>query len=398
MIRRSREILVVNTSNLEGWAIDRYIGPVSVHIVAGTDFFSDILARWTDVFGGRSGTYGNELTRLYADAVEQLRRRAEGMGANAIVGLSIDFDELSAQGKSMFMLNALGTAVHAHRTSDAVQTQPGAAGTVLPARTADALRPQPGATMDAGQMEALVRRNELLRMAEQKTLRMSDDVWSFITEYAVAELSPSVLGVFLNDLHVHDSAERAQAMQRARRYFAALDPEDAKAWLYRMLGHDTHPNSRLLRGAVVTLIRDLALVDFARIAQALESAAQVVRHNALALLSGHAAVYRAEDLPLLSELQRRITAAFPDRWAPVVRRGMLGKEKQVWECVCGGTVGEDDVRCGKCQQDRHGMREGELTVEAALAGVAARAAVLAEAVGRGVSATAPAEHEGAPGA
>lgn len=359
MIRRARDFLVVNTSSLEGWTIDRYIGPISVHVVAGTNIFSDLLAGWTDVFGGRSGTYANQLSRLYADAVELLRRRAEGLGANAIVGLSIDFDELSAQGKSMFMLNALGTAVVARRNPDAVPSRP-------------------GGSIEAEQMEALIRRNELMESAHQGSLLMSEDVWNFITEYSVAELAPFALGVFLNDLNATETPERKHAMDRARRYLAALDPEEAKTRLYRLLGYNSHSNSKSLRRAVVLLIRSLSLTDYAKISQAFESPRAEVRQDALALLAGHAAVYRSEDMSQLATLQRQISVAFPRRWTPGVRRGLLGKERQAWNCPCGGIVNEDEPRCGKCRKDPYGMFEGEYTVDAALASVSARLRVLEE--------------------
>jgi len=361
MIRQNREILVVSTSSMEGWSIEQYIGPVSVHLVAGTNVFSDILASWTDVFGGRSGTYGNQLSRLYADAVELLRRRAEQMGANAVVGLSIDFDELSAQGKSMFMLNALGTAVRARRESREQA-------------------PLSGMAMDAEQMAALVRRNELLRSAKEGSLVITDDVWSYMTEYAVGELAPYALGVFLRDLQASESTERKHALDRARRYLSALDPEEAKTRMYRLLGHDSHPNSVSLRRAAVQLIRSLSLVDFGRIAQALEHPSAPVRHDALALLAAHPSTYRADDIPVLAALGSRILGAFPDLWEPVTRRGLLtGKEKQVWICPCGGTVNDGDTYCGRCDKDRFGMREGEFTVPAALAAVSARLRVLREA-------------------
>jgi uncharacterized protein YbjQ (UPF0145 family) len=73
--------------------------------------FSDIFASFSDLFGGRSQTYQNHLTSLYNEAIENIKFAAYEIGANCIVGLSIDMDEISGKGKSMIMLTAIGTAV-----------------------------------------------------------------------------------------------------------------------------------------------------------------------------------------------------------------------------------------------------------------------------------------------
>src|SRR6267378_5006770 len=106
-----KDILVVTTSSIEGLKIKSYLRPVSAHIVAGTNLFSDFLGGLTDVFGGRSQTYQKQLTSLYNEAIYRLKFTAYELGANCIVGLSVDMDEISGKGKSMFMLTALGTAV-----------------------------------------------------------------------------------------------------------------------------------------------------------------------------------------------------------------------------------------------------------------------------------------------
>jgi len=98
-----KDILVMTTSAAEGLKIKRYLKPVSAHIVAGTNLFSDFLGGLTDVFGGRSQAYQKQLTSLYNEAIERIKYAA--------YGLTIDMDEISGKGKLMFMLTAVGTAV-----------------------------------------------------------------------------------------------------------------------------------------------------------------------------------------------------------------------------------------------------------------------------------------------
>jgi len=110
-MNKMNNILVTTTNNLEGLKIKQYLKPLSAHVVAGTNFFSDFFASFSDVFGGRSGTYQRQLSSIYTEAIETLKQSAVEIGANAIIGMKVDLDEISGKGKSMFMITATGTAV-----------------------------------------------------------------------------------------------------------------------------------------------------------------------------------------------------------------------------------------------------------------------------------------------
>ena len=107
----AKNILVTTASLVQGTEIQQHLKPVSAHIVAGTNFFSDVFASFSDVFGGRSKSYQNQLSSLYNEAIEKLKLEAYELGANCIIGLSVDLDEISGKGKSMFMVTAIGSAV-----------------------------------------------------------------------------------------------------------------------------------------------------------------------------------------------------------------------------------------------------------------------------------------------
>lgn len=104
-------ILITTTNSVENASIEKYIELISSNVVIGANFFSDFAASFTDFFGGFSGTYQNKLQKLYTAVIEELKHKALNVGANAVVGLKIDFDEISGKGKSMFMVTAVGTAV-----------------------------------------------------------------------------------------------------------------------------------------------------------------------------------------------------------------------------------------------------------------------------------------------
>lgn len=103
-------MIISTTPSIEGKKIINYLGIVSAEVVLGVNFVKDFLAGLNDLFGGRSGTYENELIEAKQRVIDELIQRATLMGANAVVGVDLDFEVLGANG-SMLMVVATGTAV-----------------------------------------------------------------------------------------------------------------------------------------------------------------------------------------------------------------------------------------------------------------------------------------------
>lgn len=104
-------MIITTTNNIENHSIKRYLSVVNANIVIGANFFSDFAASLTDIFGGHSDTYQNKLSTIYKEVMTKLEAKAKSYKADAVVGVHIDFDEISGGGKSMFMVSASGTAV-----------------------------------------------------------------------------------------------------------------------------------------------------------------------------------------------------------------------------------------------------------------------------------------------
>ncbi|MEP3248401.1 MAG: heavy metal-binding domain-containing protein [Sneathiella sp.] len=103
-------MITTTTGSIEGKTISAYHGIVAGEAVMGANFIRDFFARVTDVIGGRSGAYQKELKKARALAMEALIEEAEELGANAVVGISLDTEVM---GDSMLMVVASGTAVTA---------------------------------------------------------------------------------------------------------------------------------------------------------------------------------------------------------------------------------------------------------------------------------------------
>jgi uncharacterized protein YbjQ (UPF0145 family) len=103
-------MIVTTTPSFEGHTILDYRGIVTGEAILGANVFKDLFADIRDIVGGRSATYERELQRARDVALREIVERAEELGANAIVGLDLDYEVLGAS-NGMLMVSASGTAV-----------------------------------------------------------------------------------------------------------------------------------------------------------------------------------------------------------------------------------------------------------------------------------------------
>lgn len=103
-------MIVTTTPSVEGRKIREYRGIVFGEVVSGVDFIKDLAAGFRNFFGGRSVSYEGELIEARENAIMEMVKRAEQIGANAVVGVDIDYEVLG-QGGNMLMVTASGTAV-----------------------------------------------------------------------------------------------------------------------------------------------------------------------------------------------------------------------------------------------------------------------------------------------
>ena len=103
-------MIVTTTPAIEGRRIVRYAGIASGEAIVGANIFRDLFASVRDIVGGRAGAYENVLANARETALAEMRDAAERMGANAVVGVDLDYETLGSGG-SMLMVCASGTAV-----------------------------------------------------------------------------------------------------------------------------------------------------------------------------------------------------------------------------------------------------------------------------------------------
>ena len=104
-------MIISTTHSIEGKRIIEYKGVVFGEVIIGINAFKDLFASVRNIVGGRSKSYEEELIKARTNAMKEMQERAEQLGANAIVGVDIDYQVLGAD-NGMMMVIASGTAVY----------------------------------------------------------------------------------------------------------------------------------------------------------------------------------------------------------------------------------------------------------------------------------------------
>lgn len=103
-------MIITTTNQVEGKKVLEYKGIVFGEVISGVDMFKDIGASFRNIFGGRSQGYEEELMACREQSLKEMEERGKALGANAIIGVDIDYEMLGTN-NDMMMVTASGTAV-----------------------------------------------------------------------------------------------------------------------------------------------------------------------------------------------------------------------------------------------------------------------------------------------
>lgn len=337
-----KDVLVVTTSSVDGLKVKRYLKPVSSHVVAGTNLFSDFIGGLTDIFGGRSHTYQKQLASIYNEAIERVKYAAYEIGANCIVGLSIDMDEISGKGKSMFMLTAVGTAV------------------ILEKEVGEKNLPKSDEKLenvDVDRINVLRNKKTIIEKANSGNLTLNDDIWNFITTNQVDEVFPYLLrkfqDVIINEQNNPGTTEKYYKLLVG--YFDAL-PEDIKI---NLLYREVAQQNEQIALKLMAIIKELNLFDFNLSMELLNSNNFQTQKRGIRVATYDKPFYNKQDIQDLQSLAKYIQSTFTERGTRTTKKQLLSsKEKEVWICECGKT-NDIDTYCSDCGQDIYGFKYNE---------------------------------------
>ncbi|OYQ43381.1 hypothetical protein CHX27_10305 [Flavobacterium aurantiibacter] len=341
----SNEVLVVTTSNIAPLEISKYVKPISAHIVVGTNFFSDFLGGLTDVFGGKSATYQKKLAGLYNEAIVVLQNRAKEAGANCIVGLSIDVDEISGKGKSMFMITAIGTAVVIEKQKSAT--------------VSESERTYSSEFLSYDFIQTKIKEKQFLEKAEAGSLTFDDETWDFIISNKIEKMFPYIIA------HYSDVIGNKSTMPEAftkfdlnfQSFVNCLDEEKRHILIYQAIQANYSQN---LKNYLVSVIKKLSLFNFKNVQDLLKSEDFKIQKIGLRVAICDKPFYNRSDIDEFELLKMLIEKSFLPRGEISVKKQLLtSKEKEVWNCECGNKNNEIDDYCSSCNLDIYGFYQSE---------------------------------------
>lgn len=334
-----KDILVITTSSVEGLKIKKYLKPVSAHIVAGTNLFNDFLGGISDVFGGRSQTYQRQLTSLYDEAIERIKYSAHEIGGNCIVGLTIDMDEISGKGKSMFMLTAVGTAVIIDKDE-------------IP-RNINQKSNEKFENVSFERVNESRTKKEIIEKANNKKLTLNDETWNFIISNQVEEVYPFLISK-LRDYF--GTSEYDNFYKNTLDYIESLDEEIRTQLLYENLKTE---NDVQILSRLVTIIKSLNLYNFERTMDLLKNPNFNIQKIGLRVSTYDKAFYSSQDVKELNTLIDFIKPNFKERGVRSLKKQLLSsQEKEIWTCDCGKANDIGNV-CNDCNKDIFGFASTE---------------------------------------
>ncbi|CAM3985372.1 YbjQ family protein [Mucilaginibacter galii] len=358
-----KDILVVTTSTIEGRKINRHLKPVTAHIVAGTNVFSDVFAAFSDFFGGRSGSYQKQLTSLYDEAIHKIKLAAYEIGANGVVGLSIDMDEISGKNKSMFMLTAIGTAVVLENDN----------------QSAPITQSERFENVSYERLNLLYKKKDILKKADEGNLSITDDNWHFVTTNQVDEIFPYLLKKYqavlqgqMLQITVKEYYDRLVA------YIDAFPEEKKFTMLYESALNESN---EVYLSVISNIINDLQLVDLNYTARLLGSDEFKKQRIGLQIITFNKPFYNKVDVQHLEDLKDFIQQNFKERGTRSTKKQMLSsKEKEIWNCECGKTndVSAVNQYCDNCDKDIYGFKTNDITPEKAIKSVNTKIALISE--------------------
>lgn len=350
-MRNLNNILVTTTSTIDGMTIKQYIKPISAHVVAGTNFFSDFFASLSDAFGGRSQTYQRQLSSIYTESVEILKQSAYQIGANCILGLKVDLDEISGKGKSMFMITATGTAVIIENLSKGRNVE-------FSTEKLEAL--------SIDKMTELRKREELIQQASDDQLELGDLTWEFLSQNRVIEISKHILAKIQSRYLNQQDTLSDKNYQQLLTYLSSFKEDERVSIVYEYLMNENVGN---FNQVLYRLIGDLLIFDAKKLQIYLQEKNPEKRIKALQIVVKDKSFFSKEDIPEFESLIGLIRTNFSKTSTQsTVKKLLSSKQVDVWICECGHNNDLTSEYCEdfNCAKDQYGFTKGQISPVSAI--------------------------------
>jgi uncharacterized protein YbjQ (UPF0145 family) len=339
-----KNVKVTTTSGFDGVKIEEYLEPVTAHVVVGMNFFKDYFSGFTDFFGGKSRTYQNTLASINTEVINELRRKAYSIGGNCVLSLKIDNDEVSAQGKSMMMVTALGTAAKADFSQKSI----------------DITKEIKSNNISNEYFNLLNQKKKYIKESDDNTLTIDETFWEFVKRNSLNELSDFILDKYINLIETHQEYQKEDLTKfknHILEYYSLIDSDKAIDCLYKKLQKELPIG---VRNRIINIVTEAKLIDYVKIIQLIKHDAFFVKKIGVQLANSEKLNYEKTDIELLDELINLISSDFPPRGEKSTKKKALSsKEKEIWICECEKENNEENIFCSSCHKDIYGFTQNE---------------------------------------
>lgn len=330
-MKKNTNILVTTTSSFENANIEKYYDLVSTNVVVGTNFFSDFSASFTDLFGGNSGTYQKKLQKIYDKAIFNLKEQLSDTDANAIIGLKIDFDEISGKGKSMFMVSAVGTPVKINLKEEYFE--------------------------DNKNNLSLISNEKLNNEIKKRMIIMdlrngkipSEENWNFLFDNPIVEITEELINIYLEE----DVFKEQSIIDNVPNYLKLIDENIVIDILYQKLEREENKTTSpsFYKNSVYFLIKKNNLFSPNKIIGLINNYKISIAIECLSIDKNY---YTKEDLNLMFDIINFLNN-LPDKGKFEMVKVFLGKEKEKYICPNGHINDIDNVFCAECNSNIKGL-------------------------------------------
>lgn len=334
------DVQLFTTPIIDGMPIEKYFGIVTANQVASTSFFTDLTASFSDMFGGNSGAYRESMNELCRDVTERLKEKAAELGANAIVGVSIDYDSISAKSMSMFMVSIQGTAVRiANNATEIHETI------------------ENEVSWDELNLAYHIRKiNRKLELGKP----ISDEEWDFVLKNNVDELTPALYQYYQKcntAPKVDISPSRSMYVEvpqrpywatsgvsNFKRYLSKLDYKDAIKYVYENVSEfkEIITSNKLFNASKILNIAKESKLDIS-----------------ISLLSVEKSSYNIQDLSEMQELSNYFENLPDVGKNEEVKGGLFSSGGIKFVCSCGTKNEISSEYCSGCGKNIKGVTREE---------------------------------------
>ena len=343
---KANKILLSTTHSVDGCRVLDYKGVITANVVMGVNILKEFVASFSDFFGGTSGKYSQEMDKAYEKAINILEKKATSVGANSILGIHIDYDEISGGGKSMLMVSIVGTAAiieQSTKQSNNISTE----------------------SIDIDSLNRLLYIEQYRSLSANPDWLPNNQDWEIILNNQLVELIPHLLPCYIKSrktpITYSDDGDRIRlSRNKFISLLSSIEYEDAIDYVYGDWTEDPRIHSIMVDTIIqchlfnaVAILQKLPILD---------------KHSAIQLLTAEKKLYTESDVKPLQEIVGFFNHLPDTGHYEKAKTGLFSKEEEVMVCEKGHKtpVTKGNFCCyadtQKCGLNIKGINEAEVTI------------------------------------